>query len=43
VAAPWPGEYEVSVRFADGWVRTTARPGDELTIRADGSVTSGLH
>jgi hypothetical protein len=43
VAAPGPGEYEVSVRFADGWVRTTARPGDELTIRADGSVTSGLH
>lgn len=42
VAAPWPGEYEVSVRFADGWVRTTARPGDELTIRADGSVISGL-
>ncbi len=38
VAAPWPGVYDVEVRFADGWVRTTARPGDALTIRADGTV-----
>ena len=40
--APWPGPYEVSVRFADGWVRTTARAGDALTIRANGVVDSGL-
>ena len=42
VAAPWPGEYDVEVRFANGWVRTTARPGDVLTIRADGTVATGL-
>lgn len=42
VAAPWPGEYDVEVRYAGGWVRTTARPGDVLTIRADGTVTAGL-
>ncbi len=42
-AAPWPGPYEVSVRFADGWVETTANPGDALTIRADGAVVPGLH
>jgi len=38
VAAPWPGEYEVSVRFAGGWVRTTARAGDELVVHANGAV-----
>lgn len=42
IATPWPGDYEVEVRFASGWVRTTARPGDALTIRADGTVTAGL-
>jgi hypothetical protein len=42
VAAPWPGDYEVEVRYAGGWVRATARPGDVLTIRADGVVAAGL-
>jgi hypothetical protein len=42
VAAPWSGTYQVSVRFEGGWVQTTARPGDELTIYADGSVVEGL-
>jgi hypothetical protein len=42
VAAPWPGEYDVEVRYAHGWVRATARPGDVLTIRADGTVVPGL-
>ena len=42
-AAPWPGPYEVSVRFADGWVRTTAQAGDALTVRANGVVVPGLH
>jgi len=42
VAAPWPGEYDVEVRYAAGVVRTTARPGDVLTIRADGTVLPGL-
>ncbi len=43
VAAPWAGNYEVSVRFAHGWVRTTATAGDALTISASGVVTPGLH
>lgn len=42
VATPWPGDYDVEVRFAHGWVRATARPGDVLTIRADGTVVPGL-
>lgn len=42
VATPWDGDYEVAVRFASGWVRTTAKAGDALTIRADGTVLSGL-
>lgn len=42
VAAPWAGDYEVSVRFATGWVRTTARAGDALTIYASGAVAPGL-
>jgi len=36
VAAPWPGEYAVSVRFASGWIEATAEAGDRLTIYADG-------
>ena len=43
VATPWPGDYEVSVRFATGWVRTTAKAGDALTIYASGTVAPGLH
>lgn len=43
VGAPWAGEYEVSVRFKDGWVTTTAEQGDELTIYADGRVVDGLN
>ena len=43
LGAPWAGDYEVSVRFPDGWFKTMARPGDELTIYADGRVVSLLH
>jgi hypothetical protein len=42
VGTPWPGEYEVAVRFAHGWVTARAHPGAALTIRADGTVTPGL-
>jgi hypothetical protein len=42
VAAPWPGNYEVSIRFASGWVRTTAKAGDGLTIHANGVIVPGL-
>jgi len=42
VGAPWPGEYDISVRFASGVVSTTADPGDDLTIFSDGRVQSGL-
>jgi hypothetical protein len=43
VGAPWAGEYEISVRFKDGWVTATAEQGDELTIYADGRVEDGLN
>jgi len=39
---PWPGEYDISVRFAGGVVTTTAESGDDLTIYADGRVEDGL-
>ncbi|MGQ0385008.1 MAG: FG-GAP-like repeat-containing protein [Gammaproteobacteria bacterium] len=42
VGAPWPGEYDIEVRFAGGVVTTTADPGDDLTIFADGRVVTGL-
>jgi hypothetical protein len=42
VGAPWPGDYEISVRFKDGWFTTTAQPGKQLTIYADGRVADGL-
>jgi len=42
VGAPWAGEYEVSVRFKDGWFTTTVEQGDEVTIYADGRVEDGL-
>jgi len=42
VGAPWAGEYEISVRFKDGWYTTTAGQGDKLTIYADGRVEEGL-
>jgi hypothetical protein len=38
VGAPWNGEYDVTVRFADGEVTAVAEPGDELAIFADGRV-----
>jgi hypothetical protein len=43
VPTPWPGQYEVRVRFAQGWVTTLASPGDVLTIAEDGQITAGLH
>jgi len=43
VGAPWTGEYEISVRFRDGWVNTTAEQGAEITIYADGRVEEGLN
>ena len=42
VGAPWTGTYDISVRFADGVVTTTAEPGDSLTIFKDGRVVEGL-
>ncbi len=39
---PWPGTYDVTVEFAAGSVTTTAEPGDDLTIYADGRVEDGL-
>lgn len=36
--APWPGEYDVTVRFAAGDVTTTATAGDALIIFEDGRV-----
>ena len=42
VGAPWPGTYDISVRFANGVFNTTAVPGDNLTIFADGRVVAGL-
>jgi hypothetical protein len=38
VATPWPGNYEVSVRFANGWVQTEAAVGDLVVIREDGTA-----
>jgi hypothetical protein len=38
VGAPWPGEYDVTVRFADGDVTTTVEAGDAKIIFADGRV-----
>jgi hypothetical protein len=39
---PWPGDYDISVRFANGIVTATADSGDDLTIYADGRVVTGL-
>lgn len=36
---PWPGTYEVSVRFAQGWTTATALPGDTVVIRENGDVS----
>ena len=38
VGAPWPGDYEVTVRFADGEVTTTVEAGDRKIIFEDGRV-----
>lgn len=43
IGAPWPGTYDVTVRFGNGTVATTAKPGDSLTIYEDGRVVTGLH
>lgn len=42
VGAPWPGDYQISVRFKDGWFTTTAQQGAKLTIYEDGRVVDGL-
>jgi len=42
VGDPWPGDYEISVRFKDGWFTTTTQPGAQLTIYEDGRVVDGL-
>lgn len=36
--APWPGDYDVTVRFASGVVTTVAAAGDKLIIFEDGRV-----
>lgn len=38
VGTPWPGDYEVTVRFADGEFTTTVVAGDEKVIFEDGRV-----
>ena len=38
VGVPWPGDYEVTVRFADGDVTTTVNAGDQKIIFEDGRV-----
>jgi hypothetical protein len=38
VGAPWPGDYDVTVRFAAGEVTTTVKAGDAKVIFADGRV-----
>ncbi len=43
VGGQWPGEYDISVRFASGIVTATADPGEDLTIYADGRVVTGLN
>jgi len=42
VGAPWLGTYDVTVRFRNGTVTTTAKPGDSLAIYEDGRVVTGL-
>jgi hypothetical protein len=38
VGTPWPGDYDVTVRFADGEVTTVVEPGDKKIIFEDGRV-----
>jgi hypothetical protein len=38
IGAPWPGNYDVTVRFAAGEVTTTVKAGDAKIIFADGRV-----
>jgi FG-GAP-like repeat len=38
VGAPWPGDYDVTVRFAGGDVTTTLQAGDAKIIFEDGTV-----
>jgi hypothetical protein len=38
VGTPWPGDYDVTVGFANGDVTTTAKSGDKLVIFEDGRV-----
>ncbi len=38
VGTPWPGDYEVTVRFAGGDVTTTLEAGDRKIIFEDGTV-----
>jgi hypothetical protein len=42
VGAPWPGTYDISVRFRNGTVTGTVAPGGEVTIFEDGRVVTGL-
>ena len=38
IGAPWPGDYDVTVRFAAGDVTTTVKAGDKKVIFEDGHV-----
>jgi hypothetical protein len=40
VAAPWPGDYTVTVRFATGTVQTVVRPGAKVQIAANGGIST---
>ena len=42
IATPWPGAYDLEVRFAGGWIQAVVQPGDVVTIHADGRVVPGL-
>ena len=43
IATPWPGAYDLEVRFAGGWISAVVQPGDVVTVHADGRVVPGLH
>ena len=42
VGAPWPGTYDIAVRFRNGTVSGTVEPGAAVTIFEDGRVVTGL-
>jgi len=43
LGAPWHGDYEISVRFADGWITTLATQGSSIVLYEDGRSEELLH